>query len=115
MQCTFCGTENRPEYKFCGMCGVRLERRQSERRMTQSGVSTKCASCGNLNEPGLKFCGMCGSRVERRIQERRGGEGDQARAAATANAQMPTPEASGRMKTATLSPSSSHPDLPPAS
>jgi hypothetical protein len=115
MLCTFCGTENRPEYKFCGMCGVRLERREAERRTTQSRVSTKCASCGHLNEPGLKFCGMCGSRTERRIQERRGSEGDVARATATANAQLPTPEASGRRKADTVLPSASHPDLPPVS
>jgi hypothetical protein len=77
----------------------------------QSDVSAKCPSCGHLNEPGLKFCGMCGSRTERRIQERRGSEGDIARATATANAQLPTPEASGRRKADTVS--ASHPDLPP--
>ncbi|HKD78485.1 MAG TPA: zinc ribbon domain-containing protein [Candidatus Angelobacter sp.] len=98
MQCAFCGTENRPEYKFCGMCGVRLERRQAERRARQSGPSIKCSSCGHMNETGLKFCGMCGTRVERRMQERRGA-GDEARAAAIANAQLPTPEASGHAKT----------------
>src|SRR5690242_18811654 len=114
MQCTFCGMENRSEYKFCGMCGVRLERRHAERRTMQSGVSTKCASCGHLNEPGLKFCGMCGSRIERRMQERRGSEGEQTRAKATANAQLPTPEGSGRRKPDTVLASSSHPDIPPA-
>ena len=95
MLCTFCGTENRPEYKFCGSCGVRLERRQMERRKDKSGVSTKCESCGHVNEPGMKFCGMCGTRVERRIAERRGAS-DEARAAAIANAQLPSPEAAGR-------------------
>jgi Double zinc ribbon len=97
MQCTFCGTENRPEYKFCGMCGVRMERRQADRRVQQGGASQKCSSCGHLSEPGLKFCGMCGARVERRVQERRGSEG-QIRAAAIANAQLPTPEASRPMR-----------------
>ena len=48
------------------------------------------------------------------MQERRGSEDEQARATATANAQLPTPEASGRRKADTASPSSSHPDLPPA-
>lgn len=91
MQCAFCGTENRPEHKFCGMCGVKLERRQAERRV-QSGVSIKCDSCGHMNEPGLKFCGMCGTRIERRMQERRGAGGEQARAAAIANAQLPRPD-----------------------
>jgi len=95
MLCTFCGTENRLEYKFCGSCGVRLERRQLERRKDNSGVSTKCESCGHVNEPGMKFCGMCGTRVERRMAERRGAS-DEARAAAIANAQLPSPEVGGR-------------------
>src|SRR5437660_8131751 len=100
MQCTFCGTENRPEYKFCGMCGVRLERRQAERRVRQGGMSVKCASCGHLNEPGLKFCGMCGTRTERRVQDRRGSESanEKVRAAAIANAQLPTPEGAKAIK-----------------
>ena len=95
MLCTFCGTENRSEYKFCGSCGVRLERRQLERRKDESGVSTKCESCEHVNEPGMKFCGMCGTRVERRMAERRG-TSDEARAAAIANAQLPSPEVAGR-------------------
>jgi hypothetical protein len=69
------------------MCGVRLERRQTERRVMQGTV--KCASCGHENEPGHKFCGMCGTRVERRMQERRSAD---ERAVAMANAQLPTPE-----------------------
>src|SRR5690242_9293798 len=101
MLCTFCGTENRPEYKFCGSCGVRLERRQLERRKDKSGVSTKCESCGHVNEPGMKFCGMCGTRIERRLADRRGAS-DEARAAAIANAQLPSPEVGGR-KTARVS------------
>src|SRR5438270_6549990 len=90
MLCTFCGTENRPEYKFCGTCGVRMERRQVERRTHQAG-STKCAGCGHVNEPGMKFCGMCGTRIERRTEERRGSS-DASRAAAIANAQLPPPD-----------------------
>lgn len=102
MLCTFCGTDNRPEYKFCGSCGVRLERRQAERRSHQSG-STKCAGCGHVNEPGMKFCGMCGTRVDRRMEERRG-TGDAARAAAIANAQLPPPEVRGRATTLVAAP-----------
>jgi hypothetical protein len=90
MLCTFCGTENRPEHKFCGACGVRMERRQVERRTRKSG-STTCAGCGHLNDPGMKFCGMCGTRIERRMEERRG-SGDASRAAAIANAQLPPPD-----------------------
>ncbi len=97
MLCTFCGTENRPEHKFCSMCGVRLERRQVERRVRPAGVSMKCSACTHVNEPGVKFCGMCGARVERRVQERRA-LGDEPRAAAIANAQLPSPDAAGRVK-----------------
>ncbi|HEV8494638.1 MAG TPA: zinc ribbon domain-containing protein [Candidatus Angelobacter sp.] len=95
MLCTFCGTENRPEYKFCGSCGVRLERRQLERRKDKSGISTKCESCEHVNEPGMKFCGMCGTRIERRMADRRGAS-DETRAAALANAQLPSPQAAAR-------------------
>jgi hypothetical protein len=97
MLCTFCGTENRPEYKFCGSCGVRLERRQTERRTHKFG-STACAGCGHVNEPGMKFCGMCGTRIERRMEERRGAT-EASRAAAIANAQLPSPDVKRRTAT----------------
>lgn len=94
MLCTFCGTENGPDNKFCGMCGVRLERRKAERRGRHDNM--KCQSCGHTNEQGQKYCGMCGSRVDRRALERRGAALVQPRATAIANAQLPTPEAPGR-------------------
>ena len=90
MICTFCGNENQAGNRFCGMCGVRLERRKTERRVHEKD-STKCSSCGHMNEPRYKFCGMCGVRVDRRMQERRGSE-QKSRATAMANAQLPTPE-----------------------
>jgi hypothetical protein len=102
MLCTFCGTENRPEYKFCGSCGVRLDRRHAERRTHQSG-SAKCAGCGHVNEPGMKFCGMCGTRVERRMEERRGSN-DASRAAAIANAQLPPPDVKRKSTTLVAAP-----------
>jgi hypothetical protein len=98
MLCTFCGTENRPEYKFCGICGVRLDRRQLERRLPRIGAGMKCGECGHVDDAGLKFCGMCGTRVERRMQERRN-TGDEPRAAAIANAQLPTPDVARRVAT----------------
>jgi hypothetical protein len=94
MLCTFCGTENRPENKFCGMCGVRLERRKVERRARHDNL--KCPSCGHATEQDQKFCGMCGSRIDRRTQDRRAAFPGQPRAEAMANAQLPTPEALGR-------------------
>jgi Double zinc ribbon len=74
MICSFCGTENREGNKFCGMCGVRIERRKTDRRVSSDGAHhLSCASCGHVNEPGYKFCGMCGARIDRRLAERRGG------------------------------------------
>ncbi len=72
MICSFCGTDNREGNKFCGMCGVRLERRKAERRVHQDLSHLKCPSCAHVNESGYKFCGMCGTRVDRRVAERRG-------------------------------------------
>jgi hypothetical protein len=89
MLCTFCGTDNSPENKFCGMCGVRLERRKIERRVRHGTASLKCASCGHVCEAGTTFCGMCGARIERRVAERRTNE---ERANAIANVQLPSPE-----------------------
>src|SRR5262249_29853609 len=81
------------ENKFCGMCGVRLERRKVERRIhRKSSASSKCPSCDHVNEQGHKFCAMCGGRVDRRVSERRTGADEQSRAAAIANAQIPGPE-----------------------
>lgn len=113
MVCTFCGTENRAEYKFCGTCGVRLERRQAERRTHQSGVSAKCESCGQVNEAGMKFCGMCGTRIERRLQERRG-TGTEPRAVAIANAQLPSPDVAGRSANKVAAPARTEDDIPVA-
>ncbi len=74
MVCSFCGTENRSENKFCGICGVRLERRQAERRSAPRTASLHCVACNTINEPGYKFCGNCGTRLDRRVGERRGAE-----------------------------------------
>lgn len=90
MICTFCGTENPHENRFCGMCGVRLERRKLERRTEQRG-STACPDCGHANESKYKFCGMCGAKVDRRTQERRAAA-QPVRANAIANGQLPAPE-----------------------
>ncbi len=50
MRCVGCGSENRPERRFCGRCGEPL--------------SAACASCGFANDPGDEFCGGCGRRLE---------------------------------------------------
>lgn len=72
MICNFCGTENRDGNKFCGICGVRLERRKADRRAQDNSSYLRCEACGHMNESGYKFCGMCGTRIDRRVAERRG-------------------------------------------
>src|SRR5215469_3219438 len=96
MICTFCGTENLAENRFCGMCGARLERRKAERRVNPN-KSTKCAACGHVSEPGYKFCGMCGVSIDRRVQERRGAAG-KSRVTAAANAELPRSYHSGSQR-----------------
>ncbi len=97
MVCSFCGTDNRAENRFCGMCGVRLDRRTAERRVNSEALQLKCPSCSYVNEKGYKFCGQCGTRVDRRINERRGSVVD-TRATAGANASLPTPDDARRRK-----------------
>src|SRR5262245_6929995 len=92
MLCTFCGTDNHQDNKFCGMCGVRLERRKVERRAYRSNSTLNCQACGHANEPGHRFCGMCGGVVERRSKERRETATEQPPVSALVNAQLPAPE-----------------------
>jgi predicted ATPase/class 3 adenylate cyclase len=47
MECPECQTENPDTQKFCGECGVKLER--------------TCPGCGAKSPPQYKFCGECGN------------------------------------------------------
>jgi class 3 adenylate cyclase/tetratricopeptide (TPR) repeat protein len=49
MICSDCGTENRPNRKFCLRCGGTL--------------AATCPACGVVNEPEAGFCGECGVRL----------------------------------------------------
>lgn len=46
MQCAKCGSDNKPDRRFCRSCGHRLE--------------LVCADCGAANDPTDRFCGSCG-------------------------------------------------------
>lgn len=46
MKCPKCQFENPAGMKFCGVCGVGLEK--------------TCPKCNSSNPPGFKFCGECG-------------------------------------------------------
>ena len=50
-RCPACGTDNPPDFRFCGGCGAPL---------TGQG----CAACGFPNPPGQRFCGRCGAPQE---------------------------------------------------
>src|SRR4051794_36546042 len=50
VRCAACGTENRPDRKFCAQCGAALAR--------------PCPTCGAANLPGERFCGECGRALE---------------------------------------------------
>jgi class 3 adenylate cyclase/tetratricopeptide (TPR) repeat protein len=50
MKCAACGADNKAGRRFCGQCGVSLQR--------------LCASCGAANEDGERFCGDCGSPLD---------------------------------------------------
>ncbi len=45
MTCSSCGTENRPDAKFCMECGTPF--------------AAGCPACGTTNPPGAKFCFQC--------------------------------------------------------
>jgi class 3 adenylate cyclase/tetratricopeptide (TPR) repeat protein len=49
MICSDCGTENRPNRRFCLRCG--------------GALAAMCPACGVVNEPEAGFCGECGARL----------------------------------------------------
>ena len=49
MKCLKCQFENPDGMKFCGECGVKLEK--------------TCPKCNSSNPPGFKFCGECGQNL----------------------------------------------------
>ncbi len=49
MVCSACGSDLRPDAKFCSECGT--------------AVSVACSACSSPIEPGDRFCGQCGAPV----------------------------------------------------
>jgi class 3 adenylate cyclase/tetratricopeptide (TPR) repeat protein len=49
MECSACGTENRPESRFCAQCG--------------SALQATCRTCGATTHPGDRFCAGCGAAI----------------------------------------------------
>lgn len=57
MKCPKCQTENPETMKFCGGCGIKLER--------------VCPHCNFSNPPQFRFCGECGQKLEEAMTERK--------------------------------------------
>src|SRR5262245_43780444 len=62
MTCRSCGTETKPEQRFCTACGAPL--------------GQACRSCGAENAAGARFCGNCGSALEAVAPAARTAEGE---------------------------------------
>jgi hypothetical protein len=54
MHCSSCHSDNPEGTKFCGSCGLPLNKR--------------CAKCGHENPPPFKFCGECGAALSAPVQ-----------------------------------------------
>jgi class 3 adenylate cyclase len=54
MQCPKCQFDNPEGIKFCGECGVKLER--------------LCPSCNSSSPPNFKFCGECGHKFDAPVE-----------------------------------------------
>jgi class 3 adenylate cyclase len=50
VNCSVCGTENRPGAKFCTECG--------------SALASACPNCGTVNSPAAKFCSECATPLQ---------------------------------------------------
>lgn len=48
LKCDACGQMNEPGYKFCGMCGTRVDRRISERRGTPVSEQARSQAAGGV-------------------------------------------------------------------
>jgi len=60
LRCNSCGTLNESNDKFCGNCGLKLEKEM--KLSPQSQIF--CKSCGKINNSTNKFCIKCGLRFE---------------------------------------------------
>ena len=76
MRCPSCGSENLPDARFCGNCGVPLEARSG------GGQSViYCTDCGGENSPEARLCANCGAQMQAPPGRSRGIEAPQAQVA----------------------------------
>jgi hypothetical protein len=96
MECPRCGTENRPEVRFCRHCGQRLVFDQPPDLQSQQTVipspipSAVCDACGAPVKPNARFCPRCGKALQPStpspILDTTAGQTDQMTPTATASA-----------------------------
>ena len=61
--CTHCGTQLKPDAKFCSKCG-QLVKTETIPAPVPTPAIPKCPKCGNQLAPGIKFCTSCGALVQ---------------------------------------------------
>ncbi len=66
MQCSNCGTENRPEVRFCRKCGYPLAVNSASASQVPDGTmpSVVCSVCGATVKAGGRFCPRCGTTLD---------------------------------------------------
>ncbi|MBN1921952.1 MAG: zinc ribbon domain-containing protein [Anaerolineae bacterium] len=66
MRCSNCGTENRPEVRFCRKCGYPLAVTPASAPPAPDGTppSVVCPACGATVKAGGRFCPRCGAALD---------------------------------------------------
>ncbi len=64
-KCPSCGSEMKPNAKFCPVCGMKADAMVSEEAPEEAAAAPlKCTACGSEYKPGAKFCPVCGMKTE---------------------------------------------------
>jgi ribosomal protein L40E len=67
MRCPNCGTENRPDLRFCEQCGTLLEAAALpgvEEARSEVAALQSCPRCGARSRAAARFCRQCGTPLE---------------------------------------------------
>jgi predicted nucleic acid-binding Zn ribbon protein len=61
-KCSYCGSVNEPDARFCGVCGKRIDINHSR------DEKILCQKCGRENELNADFCSSCGERIKKDVK-----------------------------------------------
>ncbi len=75
MQCPNCKQMNRPNARFCQICGAPLAAAAQSVAGGPSPVGVRCGKCGYLSQPGMRFCQKCGTALPITAPEPSAGRG----------------------------------------